>query len=231
MNIVALDTATEILGVSLRTPTGYFETTIDAGLHHSEYLLPAIDSLMRLAGGEIAFGLVVCMRGPGSFTGLRIGMATAKGLAEGSRCPLVAVPTLEVLADGLDYFPGTVVPVIDARKRRVYAALFENGKRTTVDLDIAPADLAAQLATVPQVLFTGPGAHLLAANVQFRDGWRLDPSASSGRTASLLRLGEQRLHEHGGEPIDLGPVYLRDSEAQIGINHSNGGQRSGSSSP
>lgn len=231
MNIVALDTATEILGVSLRTATGYFETTIAAGLRHSEYLLPTIDGLMRLAGAEAPFDLVVCMRGPGSFTGLRIGMATAKGLAEGSRCPLVAVPTLEVLADGLEYFSGTVVPVIDARKRRVYAALFQNGKRITADLDIGPEELAAYLKKASRVLVTGPGAHLLAGIADSHNEWHLDPRASSGRTASLLQLGERRFREHGPDPVDLGPVYLRESEAQLGINQSESGQGAGFSSP
>lgn len=216
MNIVAVDSATDLLSVGLRCSGGYFETLIAAGLRHSEYLLPAIDGLVGLAGTERRFDLVVCMRGPGSFTGLRIGMATAKGLAEGSRCPVVAVPTIDVLANGLEYFPGIVVPVIDARKRRVYAAMFESGRRISDDLDLTPAALVARLPTGSSVLFTGPGAHLLAFAIESHGDWRIDPRAASSHASSLLSLGERRYREQGGDPIDLGPVYLRDSEAEIG---------------
>lgn len=216
MNILALDTSTEVLSVGLRTDSGYFETSIAAGLKHSAYLLPAVDHLAKIAECGEGFDLVVCMRGPGSFTGLRIGMATAKGIAAGSSCPVVAVPTLDVLADGYEYFDGTVVPVIDARKQRVYAALFRKGKRLSDDLDIAPHDLAARASDGAPVLLTGPGAPLLSEVVGSKTDFRFDPRASSSRAASLLRLGERLFETEGALPADGGPVYLRESEAQLG---------------
>lgn len=216
MNILALDTSTEILSVGLRTDSGYFETSISAGLRHSEYLLPAVDHLVTIASSEKRVDLVVCMRGPGSFTGLRIGMASAKGLAAGSGCPLVAVPTLDVLADGYEFFDGTVVPVIDARKQRVYAALFRGGKRASEDLDIAPRDLLDRPSGDAPVLLTGPGASLLAEIVPSGLRFRFDPKASSSRAASLLKLGEKLFNNEGALPPDGGPVYLRESEARLG---------------
>lgn len=216
MNILALDTATEILSVGLETDSGYFETSIRAGLRHSEYLLPAVDHLVAIAACERRFDLVVCMRGPGSFTGLRIGMASAKGIAAGSACPVVAVPTLEVLADGYEYFDGTVVPVIDARKQRVYAALFRDGKRRSEDLDITPYDLVRRTSGDARVLLTGPGAAIVAEAVESDERFRIDPKALSSRAASLLRLGKRLLDTDGAFPPDGGPVYLRESEAQLG---------------
>lgn len=217
MSILAIDTATEILSVGLETDGGsHFETSIAAGLRHSEYLLPVVDALLGIAHAEAHLSLICCMRGPGSFTGLRIGMATAKGLAAGSRCPLVAVPTLDVLAEGYDYLPGVVVPVIDARKRRVYTAIFEHGRKTSDDLDLTPTDLADRLDPESPVLFTGPGAHLLAGEAESKPRWRIDPHRSASRARALLELGKRQFEERGGDPDDVGPVYLRESEAVLG---------------
>lgn len=214
MSILAIDTATEVLSVGLATKAGFFETSVIAGLRHSEYLLPSIAHLVGLAAVGRSFELVVCMRGPGSFTGLRIGMASAKGFAAGSQCPLVAVPTLDVLADGLEYFAGTVVPVIDARKKRVYTALYRAGTKVSTDLDIAPSDLVERLPADSPVLFTGPGAPLLEEMLKAHPKWHLDPRRNVSRAASLVRLGKLRFEEHGPDPADLGPTYLRKSQAE-----------------
>lgn len=216
MNTIAIDTATEILSVGFEMDADYFESSIVAGLRHSVYLMPAVDALLRMAAAPRTFDLVTCMRGPGSFTGLRIGMATAKGLAAASGCPLSAVPTLDVLADGLEYFPGVVVPVIDARKRRVYTATYESGEKTSEDLDIEPESLVVLLRSKERVLFTGPGAQLVLPYLSDHSQWQIDPKGKAGRAASLLRLGKQRLIERGPEPDDAGPLYLRESEAKLG---------------
>lgn len=223
MNILAIDTATDVLSVGLETEGGFFETCVVAGLRHSEYLLPSVAQLLDLAGVNRTFDLVICMRGPGSFTGLRIGMASAKGLAAASGCPLVAVPTLDVLADGFEFFPGIVVPVIDARKRRVYSALYRRGQKTSDDLDIAPGDLAEKLPADAPVLVTGPGSPLMAERVAAHPQWGLDPRRTTSRASSLLHLGRLRFEQHGPDPVDLGPVYLRKSEAEVGRANQRGG--------
>jgi len=222
MSLLSIDTATEILSVGIETTEGFFETSISAGFRHSEYLLPAVDALTKLTRTEEQLELVVCMRGPGSFTGLRIGMATAKGLAAGARCDIVAVPTLDTLAWGAEYFPGHVVPVIDARKQRVYAAVYQSGKKQTEDLDVAPAELEGLLPQDSPVLFTGPGAALLSEAAARHSHWKTDPRATASRAYALLLLGKRRLSEVGPDPKDLGPVYLRKSEAQLGMSTKKG---------
>lgn len=222
MSILSIDTATEILSVGMETTGGFFETSISAGFRHSEYLLPAVDALAKLARTEEKLELVVCMRGPGSFTGLRIGMATAKGLAAGAHCDIVAVPTLDAIAWGSDYFPGHVVPLIDARKQRVYAALYLSGEKQSEDLDIAPAELEELLPADSPVLFTGPGAALLSGAAGRHPHWKLDSHPTASRAYALLLLGKQRLSETGPDPKDLGPVYLRKSEAQLGLSTKKG---------
>ncbi len=82
MNILAFDTASSLLNIALSTDRGFFEINHSIGLTHSEHLLPSVDYLLKTAGSTASeLDLIICTRGPGSFTGLRIGMATAKGMA------------------------------------------------------------------------------------------------------------------------------------------------------
>ncbi|HUZ16776.1 MAG TPA: tRNA (adenosine(37)-N6)-threonylcarbamoyltransferase complex dimerization subunit type 1 TsaB [Spirochaetia bacterium] len=215
MRIAAFDTASDLLSIALDDDGKRYVLSINIGLRHSESLLPALDSLFSLAGGTHHLDLVVCMKGPGSFTGLRIGMATAKGLASGFDCPLVVVPTLDALAFGRAFFPGAVVPVLDAKKGRVYAAIYASGRKESDDLDIAPADLVGLLAKRTPVLFTGSGADLLKPHLERREDWGIDDVRPNAAEA-LIELGRKRFAEYGGEPDDGGPVYLRPSEARLG---------------
>lgn len=216
MNAAAIDTATELLNVALDIDDRRYSVSLDVGLRHSESLMPALDALLRLAGSERRLDLLVCMRGPGSFTGLRIGMATVKGLASALGCPYVAVPTLDVLASKLEFFPGAVVPVLDAKKGRVFAALFAGGRKESEDLDIAPHALLGLLSKRERVLFTGTGAPLLSELLAQHPGWHIDRRRPVDAATALLDLGKERFRRSGGEAEDLGPLYLRPSEAEPG---------------
>ncbi len=155
MNILAFDTAAEVLSVALRTDSGVLESTDTSGYRHSERLVPFIQRLLGEAG--MSFGdlsLIVCSRGPGSFTGLRIGAATAKGISLGLGVPIVSVPTLDAYAWPFRPFPGTVVPLIDAKKRRFYTAFYRAGVRESEYLDAAPQDILSLLPADERVRFT-----------------------------------------------------------------------------
>jgi tRNA threonylcarbamoyladenosine biosynthesis protein TsaB len=156
--------------------------------------------------------------GPGSFTGLRIGLALAKGLAFAGGLPLVGVPTLEALAWVADAAPGTsVCAALDARKREVYAALFavEAGglRRVTPDLALAPEALAARLPR-PCTLVGDAGevyGAVLGAHA------RLLPFATHHpRGGVIARLGAARLA--AGEAANVGtlePIYVRPPDAEL----------------
>lgn len=151
MNHLAIDTATEILSVALRVDSGHnshrYVTMRDAGLRHTRNLMPIVEGLLIAADIRPEhLALISCMRGPGSFTGLRIGMATAKGLAvalDPDRPPLVSVSTLDVMVSAVTAPGCLVVPVIDGKKGRFYGAGYRDGERLTADLDLRPADLLA----------------------------------------------------------------------------------------
>lgn len=220
MKTLAIDTATEVLALCADDGAARASLCLRRGLQHSPALLPLADRLLA----ELGFGagdldLVVCSVGPGSFTGIRIGLATAKGIAFATGCPLVGVSTLDALALPWAGFPGGVWAVIDARKGRWYAAGYRHGRRITGYLDLAPDDLAARLAAGPApVLLAGPDAPRFAGG--------LAPSSAAAVSAvdlfdpaAVLKVGLDRFAADGADPESLKPLYLRQSDAEIEAGH------------
>jgi tRNA threonylcarbamoyladenosine biosynthesis protein TsaB len=125
VRVLGIETATPAGSVALVGPEGLLgEVTAQVPMRHLEWLLPAIDRLLADLGlGRDAVEGVGVSRGPGGFTGLRIGIATAQAWARSAGCPVVGVPTLEALAAAAGA-PGHVLPLLDARRGEVAAALF-----------------------------------------------------------------------------------------------------------
>jgi len=218
---LAIDSAADILSLALVGDSGSYAIEIDAGLRHSERLMEAADALFSLARVDrAALGFVACMRGPGSFTGLRIGMATAKGLSAALEIPLYALPTLECFAASRAAWPGAVLPVIDAKQNRWYAAAFRGGKRLLDDMDADAAAIAAALqdAGAREVLVCGPDAPRAAAEISSISAdlrLSVDPGHRGGAALDLARLARAKA-EAGipGEDDGVGLDYLRKSEAE-----------------
>ena len=126
MLIIALDSTAVVASVALcrdDTPIAIFH--VKNGNTHSETLLPMVESVLKCAGYTVDdVDLFACSVGPGSFTGVRIGVSTVKGLAFGKNKPCVAVSTLEALAENLVPQSGILCPVMNARRGQVYNALF-----------------------------------------------------------------------------------------------------------
>jgi len=219
MNVLAIDTSTALLGIGLKTEQAYFEINQDIGLHHTENLLVEIDTLLskaRVVCREL--DLIVVSKGPGSFTGLRIGMAAAKGIAFGAAVPIVSVPGLDVSAYGKSCYRGTVCPVIDARKRRVYTAFYKSGARQSDYLDISPEELLGMCREYETILLTGPFAGELAE--QWKDTEvkaELDPQFGHPQTWELLHFGVDLYSNRGADSPAEGPLYIRPSEAEMSL--------------
>ena len=220
MNILAIDCACDVLSVALAAGNGTFYTEIDAGVRHSELLMECADTLCKTAGispGDL--NLATCMKGPGSFTGLRIGYAAAKGIAVALGIPLRAVPTMDCLAYRLSIWPGIALPAIDAKRGCFFAALYRNAKELAGCMDASPQTIAekgieSRFSEGESVLLTGPGAELLFPRLSAHiSGVRVDPDCRRGRARELLEIARSRLSEETDD-LNSGPVYLRKSDAE-----------------
>jgi tRNA threonylcarbamoyladenosine biosynthesis protein TsaB len=218
VNVLAFDASTEILALSVMTDSASYSCVCDSGIKHAERLVPLIEAALGecgLSAGRL--DLVVCAKGPGSFTGLRIAMATAKGLCAGSSAAMVSVPTLDYLAAPLAHSSGIVVPIIDARKGRVYAGLYYGGKLRGEYLDLSLAALLLRLENADDLVFTGPDADLAAEIALERPGWRIDELSRSPRPECLARIGKALFEERGPDGPGSSPLYIRESEEDLGI--------------
>ncbi|MGE5188674.1 MAG: tRNA (adenosine(37)-N6)-threonylcarbamoyltransferase complex dimerization subunit type 1 TsaB [Gemmatimonadota bacterium] len=217
--ILAIETATPRASVALlggETVVG--EVVLPGARQVSEALLPAV---LSLTGGRPPARVAVSA-GPGSFTGLRVGMSAAKGFCFGWGIPLVAVPTLHALALRFPLEGPTICPVLDARKKEVYAGLFrwEGGAclRLSPDMAVSPDALPARLPP-GDILFCGDGVgpfgplfrESLGGRAFFPAPGDQYPAASSvGRLAALLVRGGAET----GCAATAVPAYIRASEAE-----------------
>jgi tRNA threonylcarbamoyladenosine biosynthesis protein TsaB len=222
MNILAIDTAAEILSVSVSTEAGVFSFEADAGTRHSELLFGAVDAVLDAAGVDReAVGLFACMKGPGSFTGLRIGFAAVKGMALALGKPTAAVPTLDCMAHRYSGVPLLCVPVIDAKRGRFYAAIYRNGRRLTSYGDCPHEELAslitADIAYTPDasggrvVLLAGSGALMArdALSPRLSGITLLAEGFAHGHSRAMLRYIAERETESADAPL-----YIRGSDAE-----------------
>ena len=186
---------------------------------HTSSLPALVEHVLGEAGLRIDdVDAIAVSIGPGSFTGLRIGLALAQGLAFAGGLPCVGVPTLEALAWSADATPGeTICAAIDARKQEVYAALFaatpEGPRRLTPDLALAPTALAERLVA-PCVVVGDAGevyGRILGARATLRPFVTHHP-----RGGTVARLGWERLRAGGAvNPGALEPVYVRPPDAEL----------------
>jgi tRNA threonylcarbamoyladenosine biosynthesis protein TsaB len=214
VNVLAMDTATEVLALCASRDEAWASLCLRRGLQHSPSLLPLAEQLLSQLGmGAADLQLLVCSLGPGSFTGIRIGLATALGIAHARGIPLVGVSTLDAIARSWEGHDGDVYPVIDARKGRIYSARFLGGVRQGDYLDGTPADLAAMIARGRRPLIAGPDAERIRG--MLGDAARELPCGTSLDPLSLLRIGVEKYTNEGSDPDSLRPLYLRKSEAEI----------------
>ncbi len=224
MKILAVDTATSACSAAVADAGAGIlaEMTVDIGQTHSKYLMGLIDTVLTIAGLGISDidGFAVT-RGPGSFTGLRIGISTVKGLAAASGKPLAGVSTSDALAFQFPFADSLICTLIDARKKEVYASRyrFEEGilkkeiQDQVVSLDKAVADIAEPC------LFAGNGALLyqkqiidiIGKNARFAP-----PCLNIVRAGTVAHLGMQRLEKGDSDDAALfSPRYIRKSDAEL----------------
>lgn len=225
MLIVALESTAAVAAAALvQDGVPVAQTALHSGNTHSTTLLPMVESLLAQTGKSISqVDLFACTVGPGSFTGVRIGAATVKGLAFGTDTPCVGVSSVETLAWGMRLCDGIVCPLIGARRTQYYSALFrvQAGEVTRLSPDdvILDADLPAILAPYDEpIRLCGDG---------YRDAWRSELHPQLMETPTMFRypsaaaVADLAEHIYRSAPdtsvftaAALAPVYLRQTQAE-----------------
>ena len=221
MLLLAFETSAKAASVALfEENTLLGEQYQNTGLTHSQTLLVMAEDLLAQCGKKASDVTAVAVaNGPGSFTGVRIGAAAAKGFAWGAECPVYGVSTLEAMARGLGVFHGCVCAVMDARRSQVYNALFyvNQGEveRITEDRAIALAELGNELKNLEKPVFL------------VGDGSKLCYNTLKDAVPQLVMPPESRMHQRAvgvglaalaqncpDDPAGLSPNYLRLSQAE-----------------
>ncbi|MBR4971497.1 MAG: tRNA (adenosine(37)-N6)-threonylcarbamoyltransferase complex dimerization subunit type 1 TsaB [Oscillospiraceae bacterium] len=224
MLILAFETSAKAAGVALFLGGVLLaENYQNTGLTHSQTLMVMAQDLLKQCGYKPQdVGAVAVAAGPGSFTGVRIGVAAAKGLAWGLQVNCYGVSTLQSMALGLGVHQGTVCAVMDARRAQVYNALFaaENGqlRRITEDRAIALSDLAEELKQMPRPIFlVGDGSALTWKTLQDTVPGLVMPMESRMHQRAVgvgLAALEAIANGESGDAESLQPNYLRLSQAE-----------------
>jgi len=227
VRVLALESATEAAGVALADDTSgvLASVTLSHGRRHAESIAPAVRFVCDQAQVPVgALDAVAVDVGPGLFTGLRVGVASAKALAFGLGVPVVALSSLEVLAQALAAaLPGVarVVPVIDARRGEVFAARYrvERGAALPEGDEVrrTPEALARELAARGEpVVLAGTGARRHRGVLAVRGASVAGALYDHPRAEVVAALALQRLSAGAGDdPRTVVPNYLREADARI----------------
>lgn len=187
---------------------------VNSGLTHSETLLPMITRVMDGRKYSELDGIAITA-GPGSFTGVRIGVATVKGLAFNDDIPCYSVSTLEAIAYNFVDKNAVVCAVMDARRMQFYNALFkvQNGKveRLCDDRAISIEDLRNELKQYDKVIIAGDGAKLCFQNIELENCTLADDDRIYQNAVSVAKAAQNK---NAISPKALMPVYLRQSQAE-----------------
>lgn len=223
MKILAFETSGSLLAAALGTEKGTFAALRDIGLRHGELLAGLIDQLMTEAGISARdLDLIVCSRGPGSFTGLRIGMSLAKGLSAGSGAPLVSIPVPDILVRPYSFYGSPVIPVIDAKKERFYGACYIGGERKSEYFDLGAGEIIRRFGVEENILIAGPDAGLFKTKISETAGIAFAPCIPAA-VFDMLAMGPVLLEQNGPDAPGQGPMYIRKSEAELGMEQLNEG--------
>jgi tRNA threonylcarbamoyladenosine biosynthesis protein TsaB len=226
--ILAVDSSTPVAGVALVEDHRVLnESFINYGKTHSETLLPTIDRIMRECDCKAAdLDALAVTVGPGSFTGLRIGMATVKGMAMAVNKPVVALSTLDTLAANVWASEALIGALLDARKNELYYGFYRSGDQgpeaLLKDMIGSPQDMVSQarqlLETGQRLILLGDGYYRYSAyfEEEFKEELKAMPghlSLPRAAAAGILAVNKARMGVFE-DPYRLRPVYIRLSEAE-----------------
>jgi len=224
MLILGIETATQQVSVAIGGHEGVLALfEVSRGRRHAETLAPAIEFVCRQADIEmVEFGAIAVDIGPGLFTGMRVGLAAGKAIAQALRVPMIGISSLDLLAFPLRHADRTIAAVIDARKGELFYAFYRpvpGGVQRVTDPQVSSVDdlVADLMARGQNVVCVGDGA--LRYREEIEAGFHCDFAEqflSHPSSAPLVQLAHARaLREEWVNPWEIQPMYLRAPDAQI----------------
>ena len=227
MKIIGIDTSTRFCSLGLiEEASVLIEYTLNnSQKKHSSILIPTIKNILEMMDLTLQDidGIAVSL-GPGSFTGLRIGLGVAKGLSYARSLPLMGIPTLDALAFSFKEIPCLICPILDAKKEEIYHAVFRGGGgNLNKVMDYKCEDINSLLVRLSslkeKIIFLGEGIIKYREIIKERigqDALFIDPQLVLPRGANVAFLGLEKLKIGKEDNIfTLSPLYLRKSEAEI----------------
>jgi tRNA threonylcarbamoyladenosine biosynthesis protein TsaB len=220
MNLLAVDSSFSILSIAVAHDKEVFCAQAEAGTRHSEIVMGLLDDVMKEASLKPEdLECVLCTGGPGSFTGLRIGYAIAKGLALSLSIPFAPVPTLDCFAFPLnDKKDKLILAVIESKKNSWYYAFFKDAKRLTPDKDGDADIIAAEIKE--SVILTGPGAASLFNSLPAEQQKNIVLDEKKQVYArELIAIAKQNnlFDKDCSQYLYSGPEYVRKTDAEMNI--------------
>ncbi|MCQ2549119.1 MAG: tRNA (adenosine(37)-N6)-threonylcarbamoyltransferase complex dimerization subunit type 1 TsaB [Lachnospiraceae bacterium] len=229
MKILAIDSSGLVASVAIVTEEECIaEYTVNYKKTHSQTLLPmldAISAMIDLDGSSI--DAIAVAKGPGSFTGLRIGSATAKGLAAAWKKPIIPIPTVDALAYNCYGSDKLICPLMDARRSQTYTGLYKFvGRNDTYDMDVIVPQTVVDIEQIAndinvrgeEVIFLGDGVPVFAEKLQeiMRVPYSFAPPSCNRQRAALVGTLGISYYKQGcmEKPEEHAPEYLRLSQAE-----------------
>ena len=228
MKILSVDSSSVSASVAItENSVTLAENFINNGLTHSQTLMPMVEKTLKDANVSVKdMELFAIANGPGSFTGVRIGIASVKGMADALNKKCIAISTLEAIAEPLKNEDCIACAVMDARCNQVYTAIFENGNRLCEDKAVLIDELGKELKSYnKKVVFIGDGSVLCYEKLKdvVTNVFVADENVRYIHASSIGRLAEEKI-KNGEMPTDsakLVPYYLRLPQAERELNNKN----------
>lgn len=225
MKILGIDSSGLVASAAIADEKNIIaEFTVNNKQTHSQTLLPMIEKVVDMSGIELEqIDAIAIAAGPGSFTGLRIGSATAKGIGLALKKPVVSVPTLEGLAYRVSVFDGIICPIMDARRNQVYTGIYKMDKGNLVCLSEQKAvdihEIMEELEKYDEkVIFLGDGVEVQRETIEkeFKKEYCFAPIHLSKQSAAAVAvLGDVYFNQGKAEDAaEHKPIYLRKSQAE-----------------
>ncbi len=224
MKILGIDTSTMAANVAVIEDDKLIcEYTINTKKTHSQKLMPMIENMLKLSDIEIKeIGAIAICVGPGSFTGLRISMATAKAISHVNNIPLISVNSLEVLGSNIDFSNKKICAVLDAQRNQVYSCKYEsegNKAKELEEIKIMPIDelLEELSSTSEEWIMVGEAVDKYREKIEAISNISLaSPANNITRASSLCNIAKSKL-ENDKEIYNcynINPMYIRKSQAE-----------------